>query len=59
MMPSTNMTKNVNQQRKNIAEYLILRFFSFMICEIFMTWLFVNSTSQSPATIKIIQFIFT
>ena len=28
--PSTRMTKKTNQQRQNIAEYFIFRFFSFI-----------------------------
>jgi len=28
------MTKNANQQMKNIAEYLIFRFFSFIVTRI-------------------------
>ena len=29
--PSTRMTKKTNQQRQNIAAYLIFRFFSFIL----------------------------
>ena len=38
--PSTSMTKRANQQMKNIAEYLIFRFFSFIV----ILFLFFNST---------------
>ena len=37
-MPSTSMTKKANQQMKNIAEYLIFRFFSFIV----ISFLFSN-----------------
>ena len=37
-MPSTSMTKRTNQQMKNIAEYLIFRFFSFIV----ISFLFSN-----------------